>query len=54
MDQCEAARDIREAVGLRKALGYLIGEKFLNFLDADDQDSAFAGEVGNFVDEIKL
>ena len=25
IEQCEAARDIREAFGLQKALGYLIG-----------------------------
>lgn len=53
IDQCEAARDIREAFGLRKALGYLIGEKLLNFLRAADQDPAFAGEVPSFVAEIK-
>jgi hypothetical protein len=28
-DQCEAARDIREAFGLDKALGYLVGEKLI-------------------------
>jgi len=38
IDQCEAARDIREAFGVQKALGYLIGEKLLNFLRAADQD----------------
>lgn len=53
IDQCEAARGIREAFGLPKALGYLIGEKFLNFLRAADQDPAFAGEVPRFVAEIQ-
>jgi hypothetical protein len=53
IDQCEAARDIREAFGVEKALGYLIGEKFLNFLQAADQDPDFAGEVTAFVEEIK-
>jgi len=52
-DQCEAARDIKEAFGLEKAIGYLIGEKFLNFLRAADQDPDFAGEVTAFVEEIK-
>ena len=33
IEQCEAARDIREGFGLEKAIGYLIGEKFLNFLE---------------------
>lgn len=53
IEQCEGARDIREAFGLQKALGYLIGEKLLNFLRASDQDPAFAGEVPRFVEEIK-
>ena len=53
IDQCEAAGDIRNEFGLQKALGYLIGEKFLNFLRAADQDADFAGEVPSFVEEIK-
>jgi hypothetical protein len=53
IDQCDAARDIREAFGLQKALGYLIGEKFLNFLRAAEQDPDFAGEVPSFVAEIR-
>jgi NAD(P)H-flavin reductase len=53
VEQCEAARDIRDAFGPQKALGYLIGEKFLNFLEAAEQDAAFACEVPRFVEEIK-
>lgn len=53
VEQCEAARDIREDFGLQKALGYLIGEKLLNFLRAADQDPAFARELPRFVEEIK-
>jgi len=53
IDQCEAARDIREALGLEKALGYLIGEKLFNFLEVSDRDPAFAAELGRFVAEIK-
>ena len=53
IDQCEAARDIKEAFGLKKAIGYLIGEKFLNFLEASDQHPEFAGELPSFVEEIK-
>ena len=53
IDQCEAAGEIREGFGLRKALGYLIGEKLLTFLHAADQDPAFAGEVPSFVAEIR-
>jgi hypothetical protein len=53
IEQCEAARDIREAFGLQKALGYLVGEKLLNFLRAASEDVAFAGEVPSFVAEIR-
>jgi hypothetical protein len=53
IDQCEAARDIRESFGPDKALGYLVGEKLINFLRAADQDPAFAGEVPRFVEEIQ-
>src|SRR3989442_9756392 len=51
-EPCEAARDIREAYGLPKALGYLIGEKLLSLLRAADEDPAFAGELPRFVAEI--
>lgn len=36
IEQCDAARDIRESWGTQKALGYLIGEKFLNYIRASD------------------
>ena len=51
--QCEAARDIRERFGTEKALGYLSGEKFLNFLQASDQQPEFATELPRFVAEAK-
>ncbi len=53
IQQCEAAQDIKEAFGLEKAMGYLIGEKFLNFLEASDQHPEFASELPLFVEEIK-
>src|SRR5437016_1608754 len=36
--QADAARGILEKFGAEKALGYLIGEKFLNFLEAAETD----------------
>jgi len=45
IEQCEAARDIREAFGVDKATGYLIGEKFLNFVQASDGHPEFAAEL---------
>ena len=53
IEQCDAARDIRDGFGLEKALGHLIGEKFLNFLEVADQDPLWAAEVPAFVAEIK-
>ena len=53
IDQCEAARDIREGFGLEKAIGYLIGEKFLNFLEASDRHPEFAAKLPRFVEEIE-
>ena len=53
IDQCEAARNIKEAFGVDKALGYLIGEKFLNFLQASDHHPEFATELPRFVEEVK-
>jgi hypothetical protein len=36
-----------------KAMGYLIGEKFLNFLQASDGHPEFAAELPRFVEAIK-
>jgi hypothetical protein len=53
IEQCDAARDIRDAWGTEKALGYLIGEKFLNYLQASDSSSDWAEKIPLFTDEIK-
>jgi hypothetical protein len=53
IEQCDAARDIREAWGTNKALGYLIGEKFLNCLQASDSSSDWAEKIPLFTEEIK-
>ncbi len=45
IEQCEAARDIREAFGVDKATGYLIGEKSLNFVQASDGHPEFRGRA---------
>ena len=37
IDQCEATEGIRERFGLENALGYLIGEKLFNFVQASEQ-----------------
>ncbi|MEO8257264.1 MAG: hypothetical protein ABI868_07955 [Acidobacteriota bacterium] len=53
IDQCEAGREIRQAWGIRKALGYLVGEKLLNHIRAADGDPSWAAKVPLFVAEIK-
>jgi hypothetical protein len=53
IDQCHVARDIENEFGVPKALDYLIGEKFLNFLEAADDESEFRAELPAFVVEIK-
>ena len=49
VSQCEAAEDMREQYGTDKALGYLIGEKLLSFVEESDRRPEFAAELPNFV-----
>ena len=51
--QCDAARGILDDFGTEKALGYLIGEKFLNFLEAAEHDPEWRAEIPAFVAGIK-
>lgn len=53
IEQCEATEGIEEDFGTQKALDYLIGEKFLNFLEAADTDADFRTEIPPFVTKIK-
>ena len=53
IEQCEAARGIEDEFGTQKALAYLIGEKFINFLEAAEEDADFRAEIPAFVEEIK-
>ncbi len=39
IEQFEAAENIEDAFGTQKALEYLVGEKFLNFLEAAESDA---------------
>src|SRR5262249_14654858 len=52
-DQCDAARHIEDEFGTQKALEYLIGEKFLNFLESAETDADFRAEIPAFVAAIK-
>jgi hypothetical protein len=53
IEQCEAARGIEDEFGTQKALAYLVGEKFLNYLGAAEKDADFRSELPAFVAEIK-
>lgn len=53
IEQCEGVHGIKENFGVQKALGYLIGEKLLNFIRTSDNDPLFAKELPKFVSEIK-
>ena len=52
IEQCDA-RGIEAEFGTPKALEYLVGEKFLNFLEAAEADKDFRSEIPSFVAEIK-
>ena len=52
-EQCDAARDIQNEFGTDRALTYLVGEKFINFLDAAETDEEFREEIPAFVAEIR-
>ena len=54
IEQCEAARSIENEFGTDKALSYLIGEKFLNFLEAAEIHAEFRAEIPVFVADIKI
>ena len=53
IEQCEAARGIEGEFGTQKALDYLVGEKFLNFMEVAENDPNFRDELPGFVAEIK-
>jgi hypothetical protein len=53
IEQCKAARNIEDSFGTDKALAYLVGEKFLNFLEAAEDDAEFRAEIPAFVAEVK-
>lgn len=58
IEQCDAARDIdardiADEHGTQQAPEYLVGEKFLNFLEAADDEPSFRAEIPAFVSEIE-
>ena len=53
IEQCEAAKGIENEFGTQKALAYLVQEKFLNYLEAAENEPSFEAEIPAFVAEIK-
>jgi hypothetical protein len=53
-DWCEAARGVEDDWGREKAMGYLIGEKFLNFLERAETDREWRQAIPTFVAGIKV
>ncbi len=53
IEQCEAARTIRERYGLEAAFDYAVGEKLMNFASAAHDHPAFASELPRFVSEVR-
>jgi hypothetical protein len=53
IEQCQAAQEIEDEFGTQKALEYLVGEKFLNFLEAAESNTDFRAEIPAFVARIK-
>jgi hypothetical protein len=52
-EQCEAARRIEDEFGVPNALSYVVGEKFLNFLEVAETNPEFRAEVPAFAAEVK-
>jgi len=53
IEKCDATRMIEDEFGTDKALRYLIGEKFLDYLEAAERLPDFRAEIPAFVAEIK-
>lgn len=53
IEQCDAARNIEVDFGTYQAIEYRVGEKFINFLAAADDDTSLRADIPAFVAEIK-
>jgi len=53
IEQCEAAQGIEDEFGTQQALEYLVGDKFLDFLEAAESDASFRAEIPACVAKIK-
>jgi hypothetical protein len=53
VEQCEAARRIEDEFGTQKALDYLVGEKFLDFLEAAEAQAESRADLPTFAAEVR-
>ena len=53
IEQCDAARNIEVDFGTDQAIEYLVGEKFINFIEAADDETSLRADIPAFVAEIK-
>ena len=53
VEQCDAARNVEGRFGVENALSYLVGEKFLNFLEVAETDAEFRAEIPAFSAEVR-
>lgn len=53
IEQCQAARRVKEHFGLADALEYLIGEKLLTFAEVAEHRAEFMHELPDFLQEIR-
>lgn len=52
-EQCDATNGIRTAFGVQQALNYLIGEKFLDFVETSENNGLFRNELLSFAARIR-
>ncbi len=53
IDQCDATPNILNNFGVQPALHYLVGEKFLDFVETSEKDTDFEGELSPFAERVK-
>ena len=53
IEQCAAAREIKERYGTKNALDYLVREKLMNFVEAAEKRPDFARELPEFLNAIR-
>jgi hypothetical protein len=53
MEQSEASLGIHERYGVERALGYLIGEKLIDFVRESGNDPLFKDQLPLFLQEVK-